>query len=148
MNTVKGIFSHKSDEWGTPAELFNEYNKRFHFTLDPCCTHENAKCTKHYTKDEDGLVQDWTGETVWCNPPYSNVYTWCKKALNEAIEHGVTTVMLLPSRTDTRWFHDVVIPWATIRFLRGRLRFGDSKQNAPFPSVIVIFSGKLLWKGR
>lgn len=147
MNTVKGIFSHKSDEWETPLALFNEYNVRYHFTLDPCCTHDNAKCIKHFTKDENGLEQDWTGETVWCNPPYSNVYEWCKKALNEAIEHGVTTVMLLPSRTDTRWFHEIVLEWATVRFLRGRLRFGNSTQNAPFASIIVLFSGKLsVWK--
>lgn len=136
MNTVKGIFSKKSDEWETPFDLFEEYDSVFHFTLDPCCTHENAKCKKHYTAEENGLEQSWEGEVVWCNPPYSKCYEWCLKAFIS----GATVVMLLPARTDTRWFHEIVLPYAEIRFIRGRLRFNNANQNAPFPSMIAIFS--------
>lgn len=139
MNTVKGIFSKKSDEWETPLALFDEYNKEFHFTLDPCSTDENAKCEKHYTIEEDGLHNSWENEVVWCNPPYSNCYEWCLKALAESMFNNATVVMLLPSRTDTKWFHLIVLPFTEIRFIRGRLRFNNSDQNAPFPSLIAIF---------
>jgi site-specific DNA-methyltransferase (adenine-specific) len=100
-----GLFTSNSDEWETPQDLFDRLNDEFHFTLDVCSTDENAKCRKHYTKEQDGLKQDWTGETVWCNPPYG-------KGLNARIRKcrvhsmgGGIAVMLLPARTDTKWFH-------------------------------------------
>ena len=80
-------------------------------------------------------------ETVWCNPPYGReIGKWVEKAYNESLA-GVTVVMLLPARTDTKWFHDYIYGKAEIRFVRGRLKFGDSKNSAPFPSMVIIFRG-------
>ena len=140
MNSVKGVFSKASDEWATPVSLFKELDKEFHFTLDPCSTDENALCEKHYTIEDNGLSQSWFGEIVFCNPPYSKCYEWVQKAYMESITNKATVVMLLPSRTDTKWFHQFVLPHAKVIFLRGRLRFNNSNQNAPFPSLLAIFS--------
>lgn len=101
------MFSSNSDEYQTPDILYNNLNAKHHFTLDPCCTHENAKCKKHYTKEEDGLKQDWSGEVVFVNPPYSNVKDWVKKCYDEN-QNGTKIVMLIPARTDTKWFHNYI----------------------------------------
>lgn len=131
--------SSKSNEWETPQHLFDDLNKEFHFTLDPASTHDNAKCDKHYTQEENGLDKDWSGETVFCNPPYGReLPLWIEKAARSA-GGGTTVVMLIPARTDTRAFHDFILHKAEIRFLKGRLKFGGAKYNAPFPSMIVIF---------
>jgi site-specific DNA-methyltransferase (adenine-specific) len=148
MNDVH--FKSQSNEWATPPELFNALDGEFSFTLDPASTHENAKCAKHYTAAEDGLAQSWDGETVFCNPPYGReIGKWVKKAS----EAKATVVMLLPSRTDTKYFHEYILWKTEIRFLRGRFRFvnkllpsyredGNFKVSpAPFPSMIVIFRG-------
>lgn len=112
-------------------------DREFHFELDVCATPENAKCRRFYTKEQDGLAQPWTGR-VWCNPPYGReIGKWVKKAFETAA--GGFAVMLLPARTDTRWFHDYIYGKAEVRFIRGRLKFGDSKNSAPFPSMVVIF---------
>ena len=133
------LFSSASAEWETPQNLFDELNEQYHFTLDPCSTDENAKCEKHYTKKQNGLKQDWTGETVFCNPPYGReISGWVKKCY-EHFMGGGTAVMLIPARTDTKWFHEYVYGKAEITFLRGRLHFNNSKWNAPFPSMIVTF---------
>lgn len=139
-NQVKDtLFSSATDEWATPQKLFDPLDAEFHFTLDPCSTDQNAKCEKHYTKVQDGLAQDWTGETVWCNPPYGrDVGKWIRKCY-EHFMGGGTAVMLLPARTDTKVFHEYIYGKAEIRFIRGRVRFGNSKYNAPFPSMIVIY---------
>lgn len=140
MNTEL-MFSSKSNEWETPQDVFDMLNDEFHFTLDPCSTHLNAKCEKHFTIAEDGLKQDWRGETVFCNPPYGReLPLWIEKAAKSA-GGGTTVVMLIPARTDTRAFHDYIYNKAEIRFIRGRLKFGGggSKNAAPFPSMIVIF---------
>lgn len=137
MNKV--LFSSRTVEWETPEALFKELDKEFGFTLDPCSTHENAKCKKHYTKEEDGLVQSWYGEVVFCNPPYGReMPKWIKKCAEEA-KKGATCVMLLPARTDTIAFHEYIYGKAEVRFIRGRLKFGKSKNNATFPSMIVVF---------
>ena len=129
----------KTDEWATPQWLFDQLDAEFHFTLDPCSTDENAKCRKHYTALEDGLTQDWSGETVFCNPPYGRGLTaWVQKCCLHATGGGIA-VMLLPARTDTGWFHDYIYRKAEVRFLRGRVKFGGSKWNAPFPSMVVVF---------
>lgn len=130
----KAIFSSKSDEWATPTELFNTLNKMFNFTLDPCSSQDNYKCQKHYTKKEDGLNKDWSDEIVFMNPPYSECSSWMKKAK----ESKAFTVALVPSRTDTRWWHDYCLN-TTLLFIKGRLKFGESKNSAPFPSVLIIF---------
>jgi len=136
MNTDL-MFSSKTPEWETPQDLFDELNKEFMFTLDPCATKENTKCKKFYTKEQDGLTKDWSNEIVFCNPPYGRVISqWVKKS--SLIKNGVV-VMLIPARTDTSYFHDFIYGKTEIRFIRGRLKFGDSKNSAPFPSMIVIF---------
>lgn len=135
----KALFTSDSVEWATPQELFDRLNEEFHFTLDPCSTDENAKCRKHYTKEQDGLLQDWTGETVYCNPPYGReMVKWIRKCYEHFVGGG-TAVMLIPARTDTKAFHEYIYEKAEIRFLRGRLHFNESKNNAPFPSMVVIY---------
>lgn len=126
-------------EYETPKEFFNELDKEFRFTLDPCSTHANAKCAKHYTKEENGLLQDWGGERVFMNPPYGKeIVEWVKKAA----ESNTLVVALIPARTDTKWFHTYVLPYAEIRFIKGRLKFGNSKKVAPFSNLIAIYKGK------
>ena len=113
------MFSSKTDLWGTPQDLFDKLDAEFHFNLDVCALPENAKCERYYTPEQDGLVKEWTG-TCWCNPPYGRqIGKWVKKAS----ECGTTVVMLIPARTDTKWFHDYIYGKAEVRFLRGRLHF-------------------------
>ena len=138
------LFSKKSDEWATPQWLFDELNKEHGFTLDPASSEDNFKCPKHYTLEDDGLSKDWSGETVFINPPYSKCFEWVKKAHGEAQKENTKVIMLLPGRADTRWFHqfcfdDNVV--SEICFIKGRLKFGEQTNSAPFPSVIVIFDG-------
>ena len=131
-------FSSQTCVWPTPNALFDDLNKEFKFDIDVCCSPENAKCEKYFTVDDDGLLQNWHG-TVWCNPPYGNrIADWVEKAYRESF-NGVTTVMLLPVRTDTRWFHNWVIGKCEIRFIKGRLKFGNATNAAPFPSMLLIF---------
>ena len=135
MNT-NGIFSKASDEWETPKDLFYKLHHQYRFTLDPCATEKNALCNKFFTMENDGLKQSWEGERVFCNPPYSKVKEWVKKASEEK----ALTVMLIPARTDTSWFHDIVQKKGMFYFIRGRLKFSNSKNSAPFPSMIVLFN--------
>lgn len=139
MNTDV-MFSSKTDLWATPQDFFDELDKEFHFTLDPCANDENHKCEKYFTKETDGLSQSWSDETVFCNPPYGRVIKdWVKKCRDEA-DNGATVVGLLPARTDTAWFHDYIYKKAKeVRFVRGRLKFGGSNNSAPFPSMVVVF---------
>ena len=142
MNNInESWYTSKSQEWETPQRVFDDLDAEFHFTLDPCCTHENAKCKNHYTKEDDGLTKSWVGEIVFCNPPYNEMAKWAKKCYEE-FQQGATVVMLVPARTDTRWFHDWIYHKAELRFIRGRLRFGNSKSNAPFPSMVVVYNKK------
>lgn len=130
------MFSSKTDLWETPQELFDELNQEFHFTLDVCATAENAKCDRFYSPADDGLSLPWN-EVCWCNPPYGReISKWVAKAY----ESNCLVVMLLPARTDTKWFHKYCLPHGEIRFIKGRIRFGNAKNAAPFPSMIVIFS--------
>jgi len=140
MNT-EVMFSSKTDQWATPQGFFDELNKEFRFTLDPCADEFNHKCQKYFTKEQDGLRQDWDGETVFCNPPYGReIPHWVKKCFEEVHSNNCPcAVMLIPARTDTRWFHEYIYKKAEIRFIQGRLKFGDSKNSAPFPSMVVVF---------
>lgn len=135
------MFSSATDLWATPQDFFDKLNAEFHFTLDPCATIENAKCKKFYTMTEDGLKQDWKGETVFCNPPYGRaIYDWVKKCYTESRKPETVVVALIPARTDTRYFHEFVYHKAKeIRFVKGRLKFGNAKDSAPFPSMVVVF---------
>jgi phage N-6-adenine-methyltransferase len=135
------MFSSKTDLWSTPQDFFDKLNEEFNFTLDPCANSENTKCKKHYTKEQNGLIQDWGGEIVFCNPPYGRVIKdWVKKCYEESKKPNTTVVMLIPARTDTIYFHQYIYKKVKeIRFIKGRLKFGDSKNSAPFPSMLVIF---------
>jgi site-specific DNA-methyltransferase (adenine-specific) len=179
------LFSSATDLWATPQDLFDELDYIFHFTLDPCATPENTKCRRYFTKEDDGLAQDWGTHRVWMNPPYGDpeqpckpnckkkqcqkacekscrnrckekglkccvkkrghciteyrpgIVDWMRKAY-EASLGGALVVCLVPARVDTGWWND----WAkkgSFAFIPGRLKFGESKDSAPFPSAIVIF---------
>lgn len=138
----KGMFSSNTDEWATPQSLFDVLNKEFDFVLDACASDDNTKCSNWFTKDDDGLSCDWlVGGAVYCNPPYGReIGKWVKKAYEENAR-GATVVMLLPARTDTKWFHDYIYHKHEIRFIKGRLHFNESKQSAPFPSMVVVMKG-------
>lgn len=152
MNKV--LWSKKSDEWSTPQDLYNTLNEEFHFTCDMAASLENRKIDNYWGPDHqdphrrNSLVFDWGKGPVWLNPPYSQ----CKEFIAKAYEQqskGSTTVTLVPSRTDTKWWHAFIWdqynhkPWINVqlRFIKGRLKFGDSTNSAPFPSVIVVFKG-------
>jgi len=145
-------FTSKSNEWETPSELFDKLNDEFHFTLDPCCTKENAKCERHYTIADNGLAHDWSNDVVFMNPPYGReIGKWVEKAYNESLK-GAIVVCLIPARTETKYWHKYIFNKAEISFLKGRVKFinrllpswredGNFKvSGAPFPSAIVIFN--------
>ena len=144
----KVMFSSKSNEWETPQDLFDKLNDVFNFTLDPCSTDENYKCKKHYTQKNDGLTKNWANEIVFCNPPYgNNISKWVEKCYKESLNNSII-VMLIPSRTDTKWQHNYIFSKAkAICFIKGRLKFINkliessikSATPAPFPSQIVVF---------
>lgn len=140
MNTDV-MFSQKTDLWETPQDFFRALDSEYHFDTDVCALPENAKCRNYYTPEMDGLNQDWIG-VCWCNPPYGRkIGDWVRKA-SESADTGATVVMLLPARTDTKWFHNFIYGKAEIRFIRGRLKFGGCRNSAPFPSMVVIFRRK------
>lgn len=128
-------------EWATPQWLFNELNKEFNFTLDVCADDTNYKCKQYFTEKSDGLRQSWQGNTFWCNPPYGRDVTgkWVAKAYQEWQLGQALGAMLLPGRIDTAWFHEYCLKATEIRAIKGRLKFGNSMDSAPFPSIIVIF---------
>ena len=129
MKNFKGLMTSLSPDWATPKWLYDELDKEFEFNDDPCPLHGTG-----------GLERRW-GTRVFVNPPYGRtIGQWIEKAWTES-HHGSTCVMLLPSRTDTRFWHDFVMKADEIRFIRGRLKFGDSKNSAPFPSCVVVFRG-------
>ena len=154
---ARALFSSATDEWATPQDFFERLDAEFGFDVDVCATSANTKCNEYFGPDHpntemrDGLKQNWhawgrSGElksACWMNPPYSQIRTWMEKAAHEA-SRGSTVVCLVPSRTDTRWWHEVVIAkGAEVRFVKGRLKFGGSKNSAPFPSAVVVFHGYL-----
>lgn len=130
----------KSVEWETPQYLYDELNREFMFDLDAAATKENTKHPLYfYTLEDDSLKQSWDEQRIWCNPPYGRqIKDWVKKASEAKYS---TVVMLVPARTDTKWFHEYVYnkPNVEIRFIKGRLKFGGNTENAPFPNMIVIF---------
>lgn len=154
---LKPLVSSERSDWETPDSLFQEWNAKYKFTLDAAASKENAKCERFFTVEEDGLKQSWANEVVWVNPPYGRVPwnrkitwpdLWCAKASWESRYNGATVVMLLPARTDTRWWHDHV--WdeskgtfregVNAQFIKGRIKFQGAENGAPFPSVVVVFN--------
>ena len=143
VDNLKVHFSTKSNEWETPLDLYNKLNTIYKFTLDPCCTKESAKCVNYYTKEDNGLIQDWSNEVVFMNPPYGRkTGLWVEKAYRESLK-GAIVVCLISARTDTKYWHNYIFKYAKkILFMKGRVRFvnGNKKASAPFPSAIVEFN--------
>jgi site-specific DNA-methyltransferase (adenine-specific) len=135
----ESLYSSRSEEWPTPQFFFDQLNEEFHFTLDPCATQQNAKCKLFFTKKDDGLHKSWSTHVVFCNPPSGrDMRDWARKCA-EAARQGALVVLLAHARTDTRWFHEWVYGKAELRFVRGRLKFGDGTQPAPFPSLVAVY---------
>ena len=142
MNNLTVMFSSKTDEWATPIELFMELDAEFRFDLDPCANDENHKCSKYFTKKQNGLMQNWEGHRVFCNPPYGKeIGKWVQKCYEEGHKENTLVVLLIPARTDTKYFHDYILHRAELRFIKGRLKFGNMQSSAPFPSLVAIFRG-------
>ncbi|MCF7500807.1 phage N-6-adenine-methyltransferase [Pseudoalteromonas sp. L1] len=130
--------SHR-DKWETPREIFHQLDAEFNFTLDAAAEESTALCEKFFSEKSDALKQDWGGETVYCNPPYSKLKAFSEKAKMEA-DKGATVVMLVPARTDTKAFHEN-LAGGEVRFIKGRLKFmqnGKSQAPAPFPSMVCV----------
>ena len=132
MSAHKIHFSSVTDNWRTPEGFYKALDAEFKFDFDPCPLKDPPRF--------DGLTCEW-GQRTFCNPPYSDLRAWMRKAFSEHLK-GKTVVMLIPSRTDTRAWHDYALNASEIRFIRGRLKFGDAKNCAPFPSAIVIFRAR------
>lgn len=141
MNTGL-MFSSKTEMWATPQDFFDKMNEQYNFSLDVCAIQENAKCANFFSPEIDGLKQEWKG-TCWMNPPYGReIGKWVAKAYEEAVEKkNCIVVALLPARTDTRWFHDYIYMMygVEVDFIKGRLKFGNGENSAPFPSMVVVF---------
>ena len=137
-----GMMSSELPNWGTPQDLFDRLNEQHGFTLDVCAEEWSAKCDKYFTKETDGLAQNWSGDVCFMNPPYGReIKQWMEKAVKEW-KAGAKVVCLVPARTDTAWWHDYAMQ-GEIEFLRGRIKFvhpdGGKSQSAPSPSAIVRF---------
>jgi len=142
MNPIH--FSSKNSEWETPWALYVEIKSRyrFDFNLDVCASAETTKCDTFFDQDRNGLNQDWHG-ICWMNPPYGrDISKWVKKASEEFMRGTCSIVALLPSRTDTKWFHEYVVPYAEVILIRGRIKFEGAKNSAPFPSMLAIYRNK------
>jgi len=138
MNSA--LFSSKNDIWETPQAFFDVLNAEFRFTLDACALPDNAKCRFFFTPQDDGLIQDWGGHTAFVNPPYGRkIALWVEKCYHESRKENTKVVMLIPARTDTVYFHKYIYGIAEIRFVKGRLKFGNAQNGAPFPSMVVVF---------
>ena len=132
-------FSSVDMTWQTPKHVYDALNEEFHFTLDPCPVGGSKAL------GGDGLLMSWSGHRVFMNPPYgSELALWMRKAFFESNQalNAATVVCLIPSRTDTAWWHDFCMRASEIRFIRGRLKFGTAINSAPFPSAIVVFRGE------
>lgn len=137
----KALLSSKNYDWSTPQAFFDKMNDEFQFDVDVCALPHNTKCDKYFTPEIDGLSQEWeAGKTYWMNPPYGRqIKNWIKKAYDSS-QKGAVVVCLIPSRTDTSYWHDYCMK-GEVRFIRGRLYFEreGKSDRAPFPSAVVIF---------
>ena len=137
------LMSSVKHDWETPPELFNCLNDEFKFVLDACANDVNHKCDQYFTEKVDGLSQDWRHyNSIWINPPYgSDTVKWVSKAIAEHKLYGMTIVMLIASRTGTKTWHELIVPYAAqIRFLKGRVKFVGAESGATFDSAIIVFS--------
>lgn len=144
-NAQNTMFSSKSNDWATPQGFYDKLNKTFGpFTLDPCSNGQNNKTDNYFTQEQDGLSQDWSGNKVFMNPPYGrSIKDWLRKAYMEGQKPNTTVVCLIPARTDTKYWHDYVMKAQAVYFVKGRLKFGDSNNSAPFPSAVIVFTSAL-----
>ena len=135
-STQLTLFSSKTGEWATPQEFFDKLSWRFGpFDLDPCADPTNTKCANFFTEAENGLSKSWVGFTSFVNPPYGRgIDQWIRS-------EDTKVVMLIPARTDTKYWHKYVMKADEVYFVKGRLKFGDSDNSAPFPSAVVVFDG-------
>ncbi len=139
------VLSSATDDWATPQDLFDYYNAIYNFDLDVCASDENAKCGRYFTEDINGLMQPWAPSKCWMNPPYGKaIGEWVRKAWEES-RQGALVVCLLPARVDTRWWHTHARQ-GRIEFLKGRLKFGNAENGAPFPSAVVTFMPADKWE--
>jgi phage N-6-adenine-methyltransferase len=141
--TQKTLFSSTSGEWSTPVDFFNKLDWRFGpFDLDPCASPHNTKCANFFSHAENGLQKDWGGFTCFVNPPYGRgIDKWIEKGYKESQKPNTKVIMLIPARTDTKYWHEYVMKASQIHFVKGRLKFGDAENCAPFPSAVVVFDG-------
>lgn len=140
MANLDVMYSSKTDQWATPTDFFKELDAEFHFNLDPCADEHNHKCERYFTEAQNGLTQDWGGCRVFCNPPYGKAISdWVRKCYEESHKANTIVVLLIPARTDTKYFHDYILHRSEVRFVKGRLKFGDAAAGAPFPSMVVVF---------
>jgi phage N-6-adenine-methyltransferase len=138
MNTDL-MFSSKTDMWATPQSFFDRLNDVYNFETDVCALPGNAKCARFFTPEQNGLAQEWRG-VCWMNPPYGReIGSWVAKAHESSERNGATIVCLLPARVDTKWWHDYCANAAEVHFVKGRLKFGEATDSAPFPSAVVVF---------
>ena len=139
----QALLTSKDQTWTTPKAFFEELNNEFKFTLDAFASDENALCESYFTEEQNSLQQDWSGHTVFMNPPYGRMIGKCVAKAWEEAQKGTTVVALIPARTDTTYWHDYIFGHATdIRYIKGRLKFGDGKNPAPFPSAVVVWNGQ------
>lgn len=136
---ARALFSSTSTTWETPPDFFARLDREFHFTLDVCATRTSRKCQRFFDVADNGLEKRWKG-MCWMNPPYGRTISlWLRKALTESAL-GATVVALIPARTDTTWWQDIVMRAAEIRLVRGRLTFVGANAPAPFPSAVAVFA--------
>lgn len=141
MARLEKQFESATVEWPTPQDIYEPLFAEFGFTLDVAANSSNAKCKQFFDKETNGLAQKWSG-VCWCNPPYGkDLKNWVKKAAIETW-HGVTTVMLIPVRSNTVWWHQYCLPFGEIRFVKGRPKFGNAKEGLPWPLAVIVFRGK------
>ena len=132
-------FASNNQEYATPWNLFNKLNKEFNFTLDVCAHESNHKCERYYNEQQNSLIQDWSGEVCWMNPPYKTMKEWIKKAYEESRKDNTTVVCLIPARTNTKWWHQYCMQ-GEIRFIEGRPKFEGCIHGLPQPLALIIFN--------
>lgn len=143
----KSLFTSDKNYWETPQDFFDKLDAVYHFNWDLAASDLNHKASNYFTEKDNSLSQNWGGleGNLFLNPPYGRaIKDWVKKASETSLKPNQYLVMLIPSRTDTSYFHDYIFGKAEVKFLRGRLKFelnGNSKDAAPFPSVLVIYKG-------
>ena len=150
ITTIKKVHNTRSENskeyWETPKYFFELLDKLFHFTLDPCADSKNRKCKRFYSKEVNGLVQDWRGETVFVNPPYSDKKNWLRKAYIEGLKESTKVVVLIPAITETKFFRNFCWKAKKIMLVQGRIEFeinGKKVGNGNTKgSMLIVFDGQ------